>query len=135
VIREITVTGKIPAAVEGDRVFHDVAVVGDQVEGDLVEGNAGVRRAGNLTPIALNLLDQGDGEETGNGAVQQAVAIAARAPRSRDGTVVAGKLHRPAIDVARGEINLWRENAIGGRKLLRDGGDGTVQSPQSGCAK
>ena len=69
---------EIQGPVEGDRVFHDVAVVGDHVEGDPVIGDPGVVRASHLSVFVVALAHQRDREVAGHRAVQDAEAVAAR---------------------------------------------------------
>ena len=45
----VAVAVEIHGSVKGDRVLHDVAVVGDHVEGHPVVGDPGARRAGHLS--------------------------------------------------------------------------------------
>ena len=62
-----------------DRVGHDVAVVGDQVEGHPVVGDSRTGRAWHLASGSLHLLHEGELEVACHRAVQQAEAVLARA--------------------------------------------------------
>ena len=71
--------GEPAGAVHGDRVLHDVAVVGDQVERDSVVGDPGARGAGHLAAGALHLVHERELEVARHRAVQHPEAVAPRA--------------------------------------------------------
>ncbi|MNF85800.1 hypothetical protein D3C84_682110 [compost metagenome] len=63
-VLQVAVSVQVHAAIERHRVFHEVAVVGDQVERHAGVGQAGACRAGELATGADDFTHQCDPEET-----------------------------------------------------------------------
>ncbi|MCY1294729.1 hypothetical protein D9M70_440410 [compost metagenome] len=78
VVLQVAVSVQVHAAVERYGVFHEVAVVGDQVERHAGIGQAGTCRAGEFATGADDFTHQRDLEVARHRAVENAEAIAAR---------------------------------------------------------